>query len=398
MAGVDRPIRVARVIARLNVGGPARHTVLLAAGLDPRRFSTTLITGRVEPAEGDFAFLAAERGIAPVVIPELRRALHPGRDLAALVKLVRLFRSLAPDIVHTHTAKAGALGRVAARICRVPIIIHTFHGHVLDGYFSPPVTRLFLAVERGLARRSTRIVVLGPRLRAAMLALGIGRPEQYAVVPLGLELDRFRAVRPDPRTLREALGVPADAPLLGSIGRLASIKDHPTLFRALAALPTGPAPPHLAVVGDGECRGALERLAGSLGLGARVHFLGWRHDLEAILAGCDVVISSSRNEGTPVALIEAMAAGVPVLATAVGGVGDLVADGETGWLVPPADPEAMAARLRLLLADRSRAEDIAARARDGVFDRHDAPGLIRRMEALYAEVMEEKLLQCKMGN
>ncbi|MFA5027725.1 MAG: glycosyltransferase [Candidatus Methylomirabilota bacterium] len=390
MVGIDRPIRVARVIARLNVGGPARHTVLLAAGMDPRRFATTLITGRVEPDEGDFGFLAAERGVVPVTIPELSRALHPGRDLAVLVKLVRLFRRLAPDIVHTHTAKAGALGRVAALLAGVPVRIHTFHGHVLDGYFSPPVSRLFLAVERGLARRTDRIVILGPRLRAAMLALGIGRPDQYAVIPLGLELARFRSVRRDPLSLRATLGVPAGAPLLGSIGRLVPIKDHPTLFRALAAVPAGPAAPHLAVVGDGECRGELERLAEALGIGARIHFLGWRHDLEAILAGCDVVISSSRNEGTPVALIEAMAAGVPVLATDVGGVGDLVADGETGWLVPPADPGAMAARLQTLLADRAGAERAAARARDAVFARHDAPGLIRRMEALYDEVIAEK--------
>ena len=395
MAGVDRPIRIARIIARLNVGGPARHTVLLTAGLDARRFTTTLITGTVAPDEGDFAFLARERGLAPLVIPELQRAMRPGRDLVALVKLVRLLRGLKPDILHTHTAKAGALGRIAARLAGVPVQVHTFHGHVLEGYFSPVMSRVFLAIERALARGTDRIIVLSPRLREAMLRLGVGRPEQLVVVPLGLELDRFAAVRRERRLLREELGIPAEVPLAGSIGRLAPIKDHETLWRALA-LCTGARAPHLAVVGDGEWRERLEKLARDLGIDSRIHFLGWRHDLESILAGLDVVISSSRNEGTPVALIEAMAAGVPVLSTDVGGVGDLVVHGETGWLVPPADPGAMAESLQRILTDPLNAAAVAARARNVVLARHDVRSLIARMEALYTELMEEKWYQCKI--
>jgi glycosyltransferase involved in cell wall biosynthesis len=378
---------VARVIARLNVGGPARHTVLLSAGLDPSRFATTLITGRVEPDEGDMGGLAQEHGLAPVLIPELRRSLHPGRDLLVLAKLTRLFRRLRPDIVHTHTAKAGALGRAAALLAGVPIRIHTFHGHVLEGYFSPAVSRLFLAIERGLARTTDRIVVLSPRLREALLGMGIGRPEQLVVIPLGLELDRFREVRREPEALRAALAIPRGVPLLGSIGRLVPIKDHETLFRALAALREGP---HLAVVGDGACRGALEALAEGLGIRSRVHFLGWREDLEAILAGLDVLISSSRNEGTPVALIEAMAAGVPVLATDVGGVADLVTHGQTGWLVPAGDPAALAQGVRTLLGDPAAAARRAAVGRGVVLGRHDVRGLVERVEALYTAVLREK--------
>ncbi len=348
---LGRPIRIARVIARLNVGGPARHVILLTAGLDRRRFDTTLIVGTPEPREGDLLPDARARGVTPRIIPELGRAIRPHRDLVALAKLVRIFRSLRPDIVHTHTAKAGTLGRLAAFLAGVPVAIHTFHGHVLEGYFSAPLARLFLAIERALARRTDRIIVVSPRLKAAILAKGICTSAKVEVVPLGLELARFAGTRPPGANLRATLGIPPEAPLLGSVGRLVPIKDHATLFQALRLLRLEGLRPHLLVVGDGELRPELERLAAGLGLETCTHFLGWRDDLEAIFATVNVVICSSRNEGTPVALIEAMAAGVPVLSTDVGGVGDLIVRGETGWLVPPGDPPAMAEAVRAILAE-----------------------------------------------
>ena len=334
--------------------------------------------------------MAHARGVDPVVIPELGRAIHPARDLTALIKLVRLFRALRPDIVHTHTAKAGTLGRLAARLARVPVKIHTFHGHVLEGYFSRPVTRAFLEIERRLARTTDRLVTVSPRLKAQLLAMGIGRPEQVEVVPLGLDLERFRRARPASPTLRPSLGLAEGAPLLGIVGRLVPIKDHVTLFQALARLHAeGPAV-HLVVVGDGEERARLEGLASSLGLGLRIHFLGWRLDLEAIVGELDVVICASRNEGTPVALIEAMAAGIPVLSTDVGGVADLVTHGLTGWLVSPGDPDAMASGIRHLLDDGPLRGRLAAAGRDVALDRHDVARLISRVEALYAAVVDEK--------
>ena len=388
-----RPVRVARVIARLNIGGPAQHAILLTAGLDRARFATTLITGVVGHAEGDFTEAARARGVDPIVIPELSRSIRPARDLAALVKLVSLFRRLRPDIVHTHTAKAGTLGRLAARFARVPVTIHTFHGHVLEGYFSRPVTRAFLEVERRLARTTDRLVTVSPRLKAQLLAMGIGRPEQVDVVPLGLDLERFRRARPASLALRPSLGLTGDMPLLGIVGRLVPIKDHATLFQALARLhDEGPAV-HLVVIGDGEERARLEELAGRLGLGSRIHFLGWRVDLETILKELDVVICASRNEGTPVALIEAMAAGIPVLSTDVGGVADLVAHEETGWLVPSGDPDAMASGIRRLLSDRILGARLAAAGQVAALDRHDVARLISRVEVLYADVLAKKQSQ-----
>jgi glycosyltransferase involved in cell wall biosynthesis len=389
--GCGRPIRVARVIARLNIGGPAQQAILLTAGLDRARFITTLVTGMVGPAEGDFTDAARARGVIPVLIPELGRAIRPGRDLAALIRLVRLFRRIQPDIVHTHTAKAGALGRLAARLVRVPATIHTFHGHVLEGYFSPPVTRAFLEIERRLARRTDRLVTVSPRLREQLLAMGIGRPGQVEVIPLGLDLGRFRAPRPVSPALRPSLGLALGTPVLGIVGRLVPIKDHPTLFEALAQLRAGGVAAHLVVVGDGEERARLVGLADRLGLGRQVHFLGWRRDLETILNEMDVVICASRNEGTPVALIEAMAAGTPVLSTDVGGVGDVVTHGETGWLVPPGDPSAMSCAIRLLLEDRTLAVRLATAGRSVAVDRYDVTRLVPRVEALYTAVANEKL-------
>jgi glycosyltransferase involved in cell wall biosynthesis len=386
-------MRIARIIARLNVGGPARHAISLSAGLDPTRFATTLITGTVGPHEGDLTAEARARGLTPVVIPELGRRIHPTHDLVALGKLVTLLRRLRPDLVHTHTAKAGALGRLAARLAGVPTIVHTFHGHVLDGYFPPTLSRIFLQIERALARITDRILTVSPQVRQDLLARGVGRPDQVEVVPVGLDLARFLHGPASPARLRDRLAIPAGASLLGIVGRLVAIKDHPTLFQALALLQSQGPSSHLIVVGDGERRQALTRLAQDLGLASRIHFLGWRTDLEAILGELDVVICCSRNEGTPVALIEAMAAGVPVLATDVGGVGDLIRQGETGWLVPPGDPPALSRAIRDLLADPERRVRTVPAARAAVLARHDVKGLLRRMEVFYAALPAEKHCQ-----
>jgi glycosyltransferase involved in cell wall biosynthesis len=386
--GPRRPVRVARIIARLNIGGPAQQAILLTAGLDRTRFTSTLITGRPGPEEGDLGGLAETRGVTPTIIAELGRAVRPGRDLVALLRLVRLFRCIRPDIVHTHTAKAGTLGRIAAQIVGGAATVHTFHGHVLDGYFSAPVTRLFLNIERFLGRRTDRLVTLSPRLRDALVELGIGRPEQVAIIPLGLELDRFAGPRDGGGALRDALAVPTHAMLLASIGRLVPIKDHATLLQAIARLI--PPSAHLLIVGDGEARGSLERLTTQLGLADRVHFLGWRSDLETILGATDVVISASRNEGTPVALIEAMAAGVPVVATAVGGVPDLVEHGVTGWLVPANDADALAGGIRHLIEAPELRARLARAARPHAIERYGAAHLIRRIEQLYTSVLADR--------
>jgi glycosyltransferase involved in cell wall biosynthesis len=269
--------------------------------------------------------------------------------------------------------------------------IHTFHGHVLDGYFSPVVTRVFIEMERRLARVTDRLVTVSPRLRTQLLAMGIGRSEQVEVIPLGLDLGRFQQPHSEPPTLRPALDLAPETPLLGIVGRLAPIKDHTTLFQAMALLQARGQVAHLLVVGDGEERGRLEGLARRLGLDTRIHFLGWRTDLAAIMKELDVVVCASRNEGTPVALIEAMAAGIPVLSTDVGGVADLVAHGKTGWLVPPGDPPAVARAIEELLGDPALRARLGSAGPAVALD-YEVTRLIPRVEALYTAVIHEKLI------
>jgi len=380
--------RICRIITRLNIGGPAVHVILLAHGLRARGFETVLVAGQESPHEGSLRDLAATMQVHPVWLPELGRALRPDRDLVALAKLVRLLRRERPAIVHTHTAKAGALGRLAARWAGIPIILHTFHGHVFNGYFHPAVARLFLAIERGLAAASTMIVTLSEGQRQECLRLGIGSPETVVVVPPGLELERYLASPLSKGVARRQLGVRPEVPLVGIIGRLVPIKDHETFLLAAADLHRLRPEVQFLIVGDGELRPALERRARAIGLDGSVRFLGWRRDLEYLYADFDLVVLSSLNEGTPVSLIEAMAAGLPVVATRVGGIPDLVADGKTGLLVPPRDPGALSRAMQLLLDDPCRRREMGALGRQVVAPLHGAAALIERMSGLYDSLLQ----------
>ena len=343
-----------RIIARLNVGGPAQHVTWLSAGLREAGWASLLICGVLPSGEQDMAGFARARGVVPLVVPQLSRALSP-RDLVVVWKLFCVLRRLRPDVVHTHTAKAGAVGRAAALLYRIYrrlacasrrprcVVIHTYHGHVFHSYFGRLKTWFYLTIERLLARVATdRIVVLSrQQLEEIQGTYGVGRPAQYAVIPLGLELERFGdgdARRP----WRAEMGCGPDEQLVGIVGRLTEVKNH-ALFLAAAehcVRRRDPAAPPLKflVIGDGPLRGELERQAAQLGLQGVVCFLGQRDDPERFYAALDVVALTSHNEGTPLTLLEAMAAGRPVIATAVGGVVDLL--GEPARQVGPAGPAA----------------------------------------------------------
>ncbi|MBX5492925.1 MAG: glycosyltransferase [Chloroflexi bacterium] len=380
--------RVVRIITRLNIGGPAIHTLLLTARLDRGRFQPLLVTGATTADEGDMLPLAAQLGVRPYFVPELGRVVRPGQDLLALARLVRLLRRLRPTIVHTHLAKAGALGRLAARLAGVPVVIHTYHGHVFHSYFSPLRTRAVLAAEHFLAGLTDCLVTVGERQRRELAAYGF-RPQQLVAIPLGLDLERFLA--PTPRgALRRELGVPADAPLVGIVARLVPIKAHDDFLRAAALLHRERPDAHFAIVGDGERRPALEGLAAELGLAGCVHFVGWRRDLPAVYADLDVVCLTSLNEGSPVALIEAMAAARAVVATAVGGVPEVVQDGASGLLVPPRDPGALASAVGRLLAEPGHAAMLGRAARAAVYPRYSAQRLVQDIEALYTRLLAQR--------
>ncbi len=382
---MDR-IRILRVIARLNVGGPALHATLLTERLDAARYDSLLVTGTEYPREGNYLTLRGRPLERLVVLPTLGREIRGWQDATALVELTRLIRRVRPHIVHTHTAKAGTLGRLAARLAGVPVVVHTYHGHVFEGYFSPLKTRLFLSIERWLAGWTDRLITVSEAVRQDLLRLGIGNPERLRVVPLGLDLEPFLQCETRRGQLRAELGV-SDAPLVGIIARLVPIKRHEDFLAAAAARASRLPNCRFLVVGDGELRVGLEDRARALGLDGRIHFLGWRGDLPRIYADLDLVVLTSANEGLPVSLIEAMAAARAVVATRVGGVPDLVEDGVTGLLVPPKDPVALAEAMVALLSDPDRRQAMGDAGRKRVYPAYSAERLLLDMDRLYTELL-----------
>jgi glycosyltransferase involved in cell wall biosynthesis len=388
-------VKIVRVIARLNVGGPAIHAILLSARMNAQGTRTVLVCGREGPREGSMEEMAAAHGVVPVRIPELGREIRWWDDLAAFWKLYRLVRKERPGILHTHTAKAGTLGRLAGWLAGVPVIVHTFHGHVFHGYFSPWKTRMFVATERLMARISTAIVTLSPRLKEDLVNLGIAPPEKIRIVPLGLALDRFGELDTRRGNLRRELGLGSETILIGIVGRLVPIKNHRLFLQAARDIvqemqDRADRSVRFLVVGDGDLRDRLEDETRAMGLASRVLFLGFRRDLENIYADLDIVVLTSNNEGTPVCLIEAMAGGKPVVATRVGGVADLVEDNVTGMLVPPGDREALAKALLVLLGDPALRARLGERARSAVYPRFDIRTLVSNLERLYAELDSRK--------
>jgi glycosyltransferase involved in cell wall biosynthesis len=382
--------RVVRIIARLNIGGPAIHATLVTDRLDPLRYATTLVTGAEDAAEGNYLALHGRTSEGLVHLPALGREIRGLRDLGSLWALIRVIREVRPHVVHTHAAKAGTLGRIAARLCRVPVVVHTYHGHVLRGYFSPRKEQIFRAIERWLARWTDELVAVTPRVRQELLDLGIGRADRFSVVPLGLDLERFTRAEALRGQLRQELGLSPSTPLVGIVARLVPIKAHEVFLDAASRMHRSRPDIHFVVVGDGERRAALESDAHARGLAPHVHFLGWRADLERIYADLDVVVLTSRNEGSPVALIEAMAAGRPVVSTDVGGVSDVVDEGVTGWLVPDGDAGALAARTLAVLASPDGGADVGAAARAGVLTRFGADRLLSDMDALYTRLLQAR--------
>lgn len=384
-------IRVLRIIARLNIGGPAIHATLLTERLDPIRYDSRLVAGREGPQEGNYLDLHGQSVAQLTIVPELGREIQGWADLKALRALLRLMREFRPHIVHTHTAKAGTLGRLAARFARVPVVVHTYHGHVFHGYFSPSKTKIFLAIERWLARGADRLLTVSEQVRRELLDLGIGTPEQLTVLPLGLDLDRFLACEKVRGELRAELGARPDTPLVGIVARLVPIKRHEWFLAAAAKVVEKYPNCQFLLIGDGERRQELEALVRQLGLTSQVRFLGWRSDLERIYADLDFVALTSANEGSPVSLIEAMAAGRAVVSTRVGGAPDIVADGTAGLLVPPGDAAALAEAFTTLLADPQRRSHMGQAGRQRVYPAFSAQRLVQDMDQLYASLLLNKL-------
>jgi glycosyltransferase involved in cell wall biosynthesis len=435
-------MKVVRIIARLNVGGPAKHVAWLTAATRRAGIESELIAGTVPPGEDDMSYFAAEQGVEPIMLPELTREVSP-KDAVAAWKLYRLFRQLRPDIVHTHTAKAGTVGRVAGllyrwltpsalvgrpRACR---FVHTYHGHIFHSYYGRMKTLFFLTIERVLARIATdRIVAIsGQQFREIHEQFGVGRAAQFKVIPLGLDLETFAGWRERRAAARAGLAAGKDELLVGIVGRLTEIKNHKLFIRVARHYVLEHMKPddetarrvRFVVIGDGHLRDELEAEAHIYGVADYITFTGTRSDPESFYPALDIVALTSLNEGTPLTLIEAMANARPVVATAVGGVVDLVgqpvenetagrggggggggattregataAAGEAAYAVcergvrvRTGDAEAFCAALQLLVADEELRRRLGERGRVFVAEHYSKERLVRDVLNLYSEL------------
>jgi glycosyltransferase involved in cell wall biosynthesis len=372
-------IRVLHIITRLDVGGSTENTLISATRMPPSEFAGSLISGpTAEPYPG-LAELLSRAGVPWIQVARLRRRASPIADCRALWQLHRRIRGMRVDIVHTHTSKAGFLGRLAARMAGVPRIVHTPHGHVFDGYFSPAATRAYILLERLAARWTDRIITLSDGEARDHLRLGIGRPEQFITIPSGVNLDAVRAASP--------VSLTSGGPVIGTVGRLTPIKGLPYLLDAGPEILRRCPGARFLVVGDGEMRPSLEAQARRLGLGDRVVFAGFREDIPAVIAGMDLFVLPSLNEGMGRVLVMAMALGKPIVASRVGGVPELLGDGKAGLLVPPRDPAALAQAILALLHDRARATALADAGRLRV-PRYGVEAMLEALAKVYRELME----------
>jgi glycosyltransferase involved in cell wall biosynthesis len=378
------------MIARLNIGGPSIQAITLTRRLEDHGYRTTLVRGREQPDEGSMDHLARALGVEAVRVPWLRR--NPGwHDIPALIALIGIVRRERPQIVHTHAAKGGTLGRLATLIAAGwqrprPVLIHTFHGHSLRGYFSPRTAAVYRGIERLLAWRTDRLIAVSAEVRDDLVTLGVAPPWKFEVVPLGFDLEPFMvsgATRAGLRAaVREELGIAPGATVVTLIARLVPIKRVDRFLRVAASLADLPEV-CFVIVGDGELRDELRGRVECRGLGDRLLWTGFRRDMPAVCCASDVVVLTSDNEGTPVSLIEAQAAGVAVVSTNVGGAASVVHDGETGFLVGPDEEEAMAGAIRRLCRDSGLAERLGSAGRRHVSTRFGLERLVTDVARLY---------------
>ena len=394
--------KIIRILNRLAVGGPVLNATYLTKYLAPE-FETLLVVGEKEGHEKSADHITQRLGIECVTIAGMGRSINPLSDYGSYRQLKKLINHFRPDIVHTHAAKPGAIGRLAAASAKVPLILHTFHGHVFHSYFSPLKTKAFVQVERYLASKSDAIIAISEQQRKELVEdFRIAPPNKFRVVPLGFDLDRFQTDQDRKRIqFRTEFGVKDNEIAIGITGRLVPVKNHGLFLAGLKhVLLKSSRKIKAFIIGDGETRADLEQQAKSLGIaftGERdsVHpnpliFTSWRSDIDVINAGLDIICLTSFNEGTPVSLIEAQAANKPIVSTRVGGISDIVAEGKTGLLSGIHDTDAFCANLLQLVENEALRQQMGATSSQYVLERFSYQRLVNDMAAVYNELLERK--------
>jgi glycosyltransferase involved in cell wall biosynthesis len=387
------PIRVLRVIARLNMGGPAIHVANLAAGLQTRGYQTTLVAGSLARGEDSMAFLAERLGVSVVSIPAIQREVSAIHDVRSALTVASLIRSERPHVLHTHTAKAGAIARAAAILAgdaRPPVVVHTFHGHVLKGYFGPSRTAIFRRVEQTLARTADVLVAVSPEVRDELVELGVAPREKFAVIRLGIPLEERLGDPTADEDYRHAYGIPPGAFVVGWVGRMTGVKDTRAVLEIIAAARAKGVDAVLCMVGDGPDRERLEQVAHELGIARSCFFVGYQTDVAGYYRLFDAFLLPSVNEGTPVSAIEALASGTPVVANRVGGVPDVVRDGVDGFLVEQGDVEGAGEKLAALAGNAGLRNAMGESGRAHVLERYAVSRLVDDVDRLYRALLEAK--------
>lgn len=385
-----KKIKVLRIIARLNIGGPAIHTILLTAKINNEQFHSYLLTGEVEENESDMIYLADKYKVKPLIISDMGREIRPLRDMKTFLRIYKLIQTIKPDIVHTHTAKAGTVGRLAAFIAGVPNIVHTFHGNIFKGYFGKLKTSIFLLIEKSLACISSKIIAISEQQKKELVDLKIAQPNKIKIIHLGFNFENILPSSSHKNRFKSKFNLPLQCKLIGIVGRLVPIKNHTLFIDIVEEVARRYDDIYFTIIGDGEMKGFLETEVKRRDLTERIIFTGFLQDLKSVYADLDIVLLTSINEGTPVAIIESMASEKMVMSTNVGGVGDFVKNGVNGFVFDKMSPKPFVKEI-CKWVDSNNAEKysrIRSNARKTAYKMFNYNKLILAMQKLYLNLMK----------
>lgn len=404
MSFPKRPIKVLRIINRFNLGGPTFNVAYLSKYMS-EPFETRLIGGMKDESEASSDFILNSVGLTPEYIPNMKRSISPKYDRIAYQHIAKIIQEYKPDIVHTHASKAGTLGRLAAINNNVPIVLHTFHGHVFHSYFGKLQTLVYKTIERFLAKKSTRIIAISEKQKAELgIEHNICPSDKIEVIPLGFDLSRFTENQDDKREkFRTQHGLTKDEIVVSIVGRLVPVKNHAFFLEAISKLPAEiAAKARFIIVGDGESKDEIIAQTKALNLpykrcdqpeeNTRILFTSWIKEVDEVVAGSDIICLTSLNEGTPVSLIEAQAGSKPVISTKVGGIKDIVIENESALLTETHDTMLFSKHLTQLISDKELRIRMGAKGRQHVLEKYSYHRLVKDMEALYTKLIEEKKL------